>query len=58
MAIHVLFDYPSLVHIIVDARFRCSNVLQHLSVKKTDYAQTNLLQFFTVNGVCEMNDLF
>jgi len=29
MAIHVLFDYLSLVHIIVDVRFRCSDVLQY-----------------------------
>ena len=58
MAIHVLLDYLSLVHIIVDASFRCSNVLQYLSVRNTDYAQTNLLQLFIVSGVCEMNNLF
>jgi len=56
--IHVLFDYLSLVHIIVDASFRCSDVLQYWIVINTDCAQTNVLQFFIVNGVCEMNGLF
>jgi len=48
MAIHVLFDYQSLVHIIVDASFRCSNGLQYSIVRNTDYAGTNLLQFVCV----------
>ena len=40
------------------ASFKSSNVLIHLIVRNADYAQTGLLQFFIVNGVCEMNDLF
>ena len=45
MAIHVLFDYLSLIHIIVDASFRCSNVLQYLIVRNINYARTNMLVF-------------
>ena len=35
----------------------CSNILPFLVVGNTDYAQTGLLQFFTVYGVRRMDDL-
>jgi hypothetical protein len=56
ITVQILF---AIVHIVVDASFRYSNVTLVLDCKKnTDYVQINLLQFFIVNGIYVMNDLF